>query len=434
MYQQGFRMKRYLTGIDWVINSIDHIGKARTGIGNVSQVVIELNGLLDSAIMQEKLRGFLEKFPVINGLPSRGLNLCPYWKIFPGKNMLPVRIHVTRLKDNADPFPVLEAQVNAPFAHKREHLVFNLVSAGKRSFLGMTFDHRILDARGAVAFLDLFQRYCQKEPLPEIVLESPSYLNNWREKFKAGQQVNRVFLNLIRRKTPRTLPAPLPSRVCKFRVISFDQAQTTRFIDTAYASAGYLMLMPYILARNVQIMHRVFEARKVCGSTYLVPVSIDSRPQDVEIGELFFNHVSFFLFEIGADIVDDLPLLLARIKEQMYEQVKTGLSEALKNACLLLRIAPLPLVNVFMQRMSKKQFASFSFSLVGSAYCANKFMELEPRNIFHLPRVPNPPGAGIFFNQHNGRINATFSYFEGLFTDNEVEQITSGLKAMANGS
>jgi hypothetical protein len=154
----------------------------------------------------------------------------------------------------------------------------------------------------------------------------------------------------------------------------------------------------------------------------------------VESGELFFNHVSFFLFEIGADIVDDFPLLLARIKEQMYEQVKTGLPEALKNACLLLRIAPLPLVNVFMQRMSKKQFASFSFSLVGSAYGANKFMELEPRNIFHLPRVPNPPGVGIFFNQFNGRINATFSYFKGLFTDNEVEQITSGLKAMANGS
>ncbi len=422
-------MRRYLTGIDWVIHSIDYAGKAQSGIGNVSEVIVELRGRPDSGILRESLRSFLQEFPLLNGLPSRGLNLCPYWKVYPQKSAPALRVHVAHLEDDADPFMPLAAQVNAPFADKREHLVFNLVRAGTHTLLGMTFDHRILDARGAEAFLDMFQHYYKKEPLPEIALDEPPRLDHWREKFIAGRQVNRFFLDLTKN-TPRTLPAPLRSRVCRFKVIRFDPSQTGRFTDAAHRQAGYLMLMPYALAGSVQIMHRIFESRNIPGATYLIPVSIDTRPQEAARKEPFFSHVSFFIFKIEARIVTDPALLLARIKEQMYEQVKAGLPEALKNASFLLRIAPLPLTNFFLRCMSKKQFASFSFSFVGSAYHEQKFMEEDVDNIVHVPRVPNPPGLGIFFNQFNGRMNATLSYFDGLLSDKEAGQIAAGLNAL----
>ncbi len=424
-------MKRYLTGIDWVINSLDYIGKAQSGIGNVSEVILELQGQPEEKILLEALQEFLRKFPLINGVSARAINLCPYWKIFPQKKTRPPRINVAHLDDGADPFSLLESRVNEPFKDKREHLVFNFVQAGKRSFLGMVFDHRILDARGAEAFLDLFQRYYQKEAFPPIAFEESPHLDRWKEKFKAGRQVNRAFLDFTRN-TPRTLPTSLRARECKFKAVHLDAVRAGRFIDAAYAQAGYLMLMPYALARSIELMHRVFEARNISGATYLIPVSIDARLQEAVHRQLFFNQVSFFFFKIEADIVTRFPLLLARIKEQMYEQVKSGLPEALKNASFLLRIAPLPLTNLFLQCMSKKQFASFSFSFVGSAYNARKFMEADVKNIFHLPRVPNPPGVGIFFNLFNGRMNAALSYFEGLLSDNDVRQIVIGLKAMGN--
>ena len=69
MYSQTKSMKRYLTGIDWVINSIDYLGKSQSGIGNVSEVIIELQGQLDDKILQDALRRFLQKLPLINGLP-----------------------------------------------------------------------------------------------------------------------------------------------------------------------------------------------------------------------------------------------------------------------------------------------------------------------------------------------------------------------------
>jgi hypothetical protein len=426
-------MKRYLTGIDWVINSIDYLGKSQSGIGNVSEVVIELQGQPDGWILQEALRGFLQKLPLINGFPSRGLNLCPYWKVFPQEKMLSPRINTTHLEDDTDSYLLLVTQVNEPFKNKREHLVFNLVRAGKKNFLGLTFDHRLLDARGAEAFLGLFQRYYQKETVPQIAFDEPPHLDRWQEKFKAGRQVNRFFLGLSKN-NPRILSLNSHSRLCKFKIISFNAEQTSYIIESAYEQAGYLMLMPFVLAKTVQAMHRIFEAKKVPGLSYLVPVSIDARPQERVHKELFFNHMSFFFFRIEAEAVENFEAILADIKEQMYGQVKTGLPDALRNATLLLRIAPLPLVNLFLRFMSRKHFASFSFSFVGSAYKLPKFMDEEVQNIFHLPRVPNPPGIGIFFNQFNGSLNATLSYFDGLLNEDEVGRITRELNSMGHES
>ena len=424
-------MKRYLTGIDWIIHSLDYAGKVQSGIGNLSCVVIELRSETNSRIIDTTLRKFLQNFSIINGLPGRGINLCPYWKTYPLSKMLPCKVDVIRLEDDANPLLLLVAEVNKPFQNKREHLKFTIIHSGKRSFLGMTFDHRILDARGAEAFLDLFQRFYQKEVLPQFSFDEPAHLNHWKEKFIAGRQVNRVFLDLAR-KTPRLLPTPLRSRLCKFRAIDFDSLQASRFTDAAYTQAGYLMLMPYALAKSVEVMHRIFEARNIPGLTYIIPVSIDTRAQQVSFGDIFFNHVSFFFFKIHAENVTSFPLLLAQIKEQMYEQVKSGLPEAIKKVTFLLRIAPLPLVNFFMHYMSRKHIASFCFSFVGSAYNAGKFAEEEVLNIFHLPRVPNPPGVGIFFNQFNGRLNATLSYFEGVLSEAEADQIASQLKVIGD--
>jgi len=424
-------MKRYLTGIDWVINSIDYLGKSQSGVGNVSEVIMELQGQFDDKILQEALRVFLQKFPIINGLPSRDFNLCPYWKMFPQKKILLLRVNVMYLDNYANPLLPLERQVNEPFKHKREHLVFNLVRAGKRNLLGLTFDHRLLDARGAEALLDLFQCYYQDGVIPQVSLLEPPRLNHWAEKFKAGRQINRFFLGLSKN-NPRVLPSYLSSRICKFKIISFDVERTSHVVEIAYKQAGYLMLMPFVLAKTIQTMHRVFEAKKVPDLTYLVPVSIDTRTQENLHKELFFNHMSFFFFRIKADKADDFRFLVADIKEQMYEQVKVGLPDALRNASFLLRIAPLLLVNLFLQFMSKKHFASFSFSFVGSAYNSRKFVDEEVKNIFHLPRVPNPPGIGIFFNQFNGRLNATISYFDGMLSENEIERIARELNSIGN--
>ena len=425
-------MKLYLTGIDWIINSIDYASKSQSGIGNISQVILALKDVPDSRLLHQELNTFTQKFTLLNGFPSRDLNLCPYWKVPLDKNILPLRVDIVSLNADEGYLLPLTAQLNKPFKNKKEHLVFTLVNTNKVSFLGMTFDHRILDARGAEIFLNLFQQYCQKKDyISQVPLAKPSYLNHWAEKFKAGKQVNRFFLNFSK-ETPRVFPPKPLSQKCRFEVVNFNPEQTERFINAAYANAGYLMLMPYALAKSVQIMHRIFQARDIPGLTYLIPVPLDARLSEDMYRKIFFNHLSFLLFNIKTNDLANLSSLLKNIKEQMYKQVQAGLPEAIKNASLLLRIATLPLVNLFLRFISKKHFASFSFSFVNSHACQTKFMENEIENIFHLPRVPNPPGVGLFFNQFNNKLNITLSYCEGLLTENEAGQIVSDLKTLGN--
>ena len=159
-------MKRYLTGIDWIIHTINHINKKETGVGNMFQVVLQLEGELDEITLRESLNKFIKKFPVVNGRPMRDYNLAPYWKIYSKNEMLSPNIRTYRLGDNATFSKVLSALergVNTSFSSIREHLAFHLIYAGKTSFLAVVFDHCLFDARGAEVFLNMLQQEQKKK-------------------------------------------------------------------------------------------------------------------------------------------------------------------------------------------------------------------------------------------------------------------------------
>ncbi len=422
-------MKRYLTGIDWVVHTIDYTSKTQSGIGNHSEVVLELNNPPDLKALTQDLNGFVKKFPHLNGWPSRALNLCPYWKIS-AKKELPVNVQSIKLESNCEYLPFMEAQVNAAFKNKREHLSFSLIETGNNTFLTMTFDHRILDAKGAEAFLLLFQQYCHNRlEAQNTFFTYPAHLNRWKEKLLAGRQVNRFLLDFSK-DPPRILPFDSKNEPCKFKIIHLSPEQSMRLKDNAYAQAGYLMLMPYLLARSLQIMHKIFQEKNIPGDTYLIPVPIDMRTKEALQKETFFNHFSFFLFKIKVNKINNLSELLSEIKNQMYAQVKNKVPEAIINASFLMRIAGLSLTNFFLKLMSKKHFASFSFSYLSNANQPKNLMQEQIQNIFHLPRTPKPPGVGIFFNQFDNKLNITLSYFDDLLSKDQLSQIINDLQEL----
>ncbi len=46
-----------------------------------------------------------------------------------------------------------------------------------------------------------------------------------------------------------------------------------------------------------------------------------------------------------------------------------------------------------------------------------------------MPRVPTPPGTGIFFNSFNGQLNAVVSWLDGLVSDEEIRSLENGLRS-----
>ncbi len=55
-------------------------------------------------------------------------------------------------------------------------------------------------------------------------------------------------------------------------------------------------------------------------------------------------------------------------------------------------------------------------------------MDKKVANIFHMPRVPVPPGLGFFSNYYNSKLNVVISYLDGVLTDDDVLELDRGIR------
>lgn len=431
--------KYYLNGFDWVMGVIDTIMRCTTGAGNASQVVFMLDTPPDEARFTEKLRRYLNLFPVIGGSVSRHYTLTPFWKIPKGDTPPPVRLTVTRLASEEPQRSLLEALtgfINTPFGSKHEHLAFHLVYGTNEQCVAMTFDHRLFDARGAESFMNMFQEYLtaseDKGIAEGVRLTQKLDLREWQQKFLAGQAVNRKMIALSR-ETIRALPLNIDKgpKGFKYRIVGFDREECTAIYDRAYSEAGYLMIMPYLFSRVFMTLHKVFKGRCVDGGAYVVPASTDVRQAKDIRQELFFNHNSMFFFRVTPEEISEQGRLVTSIKEQLYEQVQSRFPQNLMTASSLTRVAPLWLMHRLFHLPLQGKIASFCFSHVSKcSYSSHDLMGSRITNVFHMPRMPVPPGIGIFFNTFDGRLNATISWLEGTFTQAEVDGIEHDLRSL----
>lgn len=422
--------KRYLTGIDWAISALDYSCKKNTGTGNLSQVVLELNGRLDQEKIKKLFVDYFLRFPVIGGHIARDFNYAPYWK-YPLKALsLPWEFTYQQLDSDTIPIDILSKQVNVGFFKKNEHVGVAYINGKSKSWLAFCFDHCIFDARGAEMFLSGAQdHYINKEPAPvSALLIKAAGLDHWADKFRAGKTVNRLFIKLRSDKVAGLrLPENLKGISAKFQVINFSVLETQVIFDNAQNKSGYLLLMPYVIAAVLIPMARMFSSLKSGAGSYLVPVTMDTRPFLKAEKHTFFNHNSFLFFKLNPD--KGFNQNLEDIKVQFYDQVKSGTMSAIKDASMLMRIAPRPWLNKFMSFSLRKQIASFCFANVGdSLFMHNDFMGLGIENIFHMPKVPVPPGIGIFCNQYEKKLNLVLSYLDTMISDQESLKVIEGIK------
>jgi hypothetical protein len=423
------KKKRYLSGSDWVINTLDHLMKATTGVGNLSQVVLLLDAPLDESEVRNRLNAFVKQFLVLQGQVSRDLKLAPYWKIpaRPGRDVSLTVLNAEGLLSRESILAHFEKSANTPFHDDKEHLAFHLFKDTERCLLAMSFDHRIFDARGAELFLNLFQQNMNDgSPAAsgDIAFTSSAALTQWSKKFLAGRTVNRRIIALSK-SSPRALPIPRDGAASqRYHLLSFDQQETAHIYNRAYTEAGYLMESPYLLSVILQCVHELFTTKEEDGSSYLIPVTTDLRPNKEPLQEMFFNYVSYLFYQVPAGKVADRKCLIALLKQQMYDQVKSGFPKDLAEASLLTRIAPLPLLGKLLHLPMKGKMATFAFSHLGkSSYQHPLFMGRKVLELFHMPRVPVPPGLGFFSNYYNGRLNLVISYLDGLLRGDEVQML-----------
>ncbi|MDA8430409.1 MAG: hypothetical protein M0T70_14245 [Geobacteraceae bacterium] len=431
------KRKRYLSGSDWVLNTLDYMMKAVTSSGNVCQIVLTLKSPLSEQQLRTALNRFVRQFPVLQGKVARDFKLTPYWKI-PATMERDVRLDVSNIRENSPPeflFSELVRHANSPFPDGDEYIDFHLFTSGGRCVLAMRFDHRLFDARGAESFLNLFQSSLDDSSLSgDMAFTSSAELTEWKSKFLAGKNVNRAIIALSK-SIPRTLPIqPAPDKGYRYRLLTFSRQETAAIYEKAYRDAGYLMESSFFLAVITQAMHELCASRPGTGSCYLIPVTMDLRPGKEPLQEVFFNHVSYLFYQIPVELAADLKGLAALFKQQMYDQVKSGFPRDLAAASLLTRIVPRGLFGKLMSFPMNGKIATFAYSHLGkSSYQSQEFMDSPIENIFHMPRVPVPPGLGFFSSQYDGRLNLVISYLDGIMTDEELEGLDVGIRRKFGG-
>lgn len=426
--------KRYLTGIDWFVQVFDYMNKKLTGNGHVFQIVIELDGHIDDKGFVENLEQFVSKFTILSGKTARALNLAPYWKVSHRSSDISLSTRTSYVNSEAEIFSCLESKANSFLKQENVHLSCHFIFYKSTSFISLTLDHRVFDGLGGELFLNAFQEFLNDKSHYQhsMNFSMPAQLSRWREKFEAGRVVNRAFLKMTGMKPPRAIPIPYQkNNKFRFKVITFSQKESKEIINKADKDAGYLLLMPYLLANTIMLMSKIFANHGSKQGALIVPVTIDMRQVEKKAQEMFFNHLSFLFFKIKPDEILSSSVLIGTIKQQLYDQVKESFPEKFSEMALLMRILPVSLLGKVMRLYMKKQMISFSFSYLGnSAYTHAGLSNKRIKNMFHMPQAPIPPGLGVFFHQFDGKLNATVSYLEGLLTDRDLDIITNTLKAL----
>ncbi len=423
----------YLSGIDWGFYTLDHLSKKATGCGNDSQAILCLDRPLDIEQIKKRLSSFIQLFPVVHGKCARALNLAPYWS-YPKNTSgdIPVISETAASDDEAIAF--LHACVNQPFANEREHLRFIHVIVGAHAYASLVFDHRLLDARGAQNFLQLFhQFYCGTFTLSQPFRPvRPSGLSLWKEKFRAGQRVNRRFLDLSHHGRARHLliPQDLKGRKFLFRTVEFDRGQSDCIMEHAYNTAGYLMMAPYFLAASMVAFQEVFGKSLCKGDSFVIPVNTDIRSRNPGLQELFFNHLSFFFLRFPSEDIQPTLGFVKQVSRLMYDAMSGGFAQDLAQASLLLRVVPRVLLDMVQRSLMRLRGLSFSFSYVNKGYDALEFCGAQVTGIIHTPRVAIEPGVGIFFTQFNGCISITFAFLEGILSEQEADSFMDRIRTL----
>ena len=434
------RQRRYLTGIDWIIGMLNDLSMRTCGAGNPSQVVAEIDGVVSSPDFRAACTRMLRLHPILHGRPRRDrMNLAPYWEPAGMPADAEARVIEADLPGDAPESEILAKlaePLDRPLGPPQPSVVFQILRVGPdRAFLAMVFSHWVFDAGGAEQFFARVLAVAAGEaPAPFPMPVEPAHLDRWKERFRAGRTINRHLRWLGQGRAaclPR--PRPFPSPRAHFVRVTYDAAQTSRITAKAYRDAGYLLLQPYLLAATLCAAAPLLRRAAPGADDLVVPVSIDRRSGSPE-ATIFFNHVSFLFFRIPVAAARDRAAAARLLRDQLYQQVKDGIPEALDGVTPLLRIAPLRVLGRLAGLPLQGELASLAHTHLGDSRVT------EPaawagrlRNVFHLPRIPVPPGLGAVTALFRGCLSITLFAESALVSAGDLEHMAEALRKLPEG-
>ena len=431
--------RAYLTGMDWILGALDYGTRRRMGLGGFSQAILDLDGDLTPEKLRPHLDAVSNRFPIIHGRVARDwMNLAPYWKVSQSAPAPPIPLAMIDLPENEPDAGerFLDDHINHPFESDSHHLRLLLIRlGGRRSRLGMVFDHRLVDAFGAEALLRLMELDRQGrlfEFAPRINQTSPALLDNWKHRIVMGRTLNQYMYRLNQRSVC-ALKMPPEGVRGRFRFVheQLTAEQTADFNRRAVEEAGIPMTLPSAAARALAAIKKMIPNPPLPGQDWMLFTSAAGRLPGQEWEKLFFNQFSMVSFAIEAQSDHSISEIVLNLRNQIFEQMKQQIPQAMQDAGALARICPHIIGSRVMRLLCDGRFCSLYFACVrDSGYPDATFMELPITNLYHKPLVFAPPGMSICMTVFGGRFNLVISYIEGTLDPAVAAKIIREFKTL----
>ena len=396
-------------GCDTLMLGFDHELRSRGFVGNSCQIVLELAGTIDPALLEQRVAALTRQHPVLSARPARGLT--PRWK---PTNALPrVRVHV-----HATNLP--QRLFNEPLdIHRGELIRFDLIG---RTLI-FTWAHALMDAKSAEYFLALAGS--DNVPAPEPGEDWYAWRGTRAGGLRArGRQAWRELDRLEKFKTalPISLATRRPptARVLNYRVVTLSREETVTVRAQAGKLCGFLGDTTFHMAATLLEFHQLHERAGCPSASYVMPIPVGLRPKGTR-APLFSNQVTMMLHQF-------LPAQLASMA-QAIEAVKTQKTDFLRDDQIdagialaqLFRRLPLWLYMRIIKHELGGEICSLFFADTGLVDpVLQTFLGASIETFAHVPAVTVPPGVGVVFYRFRDQLQFTLVHANGTLTDHEA--------------
>jgi hypothetical protein len=335
--------------------------------------------------------------------------------------------------------PIFATRLNQRHALQRGELLrFDVVrydgGAGGTD-LAASWLHMLFDGAGSERFMlwldECFRgtRHPGELPEPDELTPRPRDL----PAKQAGERATRWqrWVQGFGRQPPHSLAGRRVrgSQALRYDVLLLSHDESARAAERAKRSAGFLTPMLFYLASAIRAHHAVYRLRGVDPGSYLVPLPVNLRPKGME-GAMFRTQVSLLWFQTRPELVEDFDALVADLKQQRVAAIRAGHVENGAYAMDFARYAPTRIYTRMARRHLQGELCSFFFAWTGE-FCEGleSFFGAEVQQGFHVAPVPPSPGSCVAMSVRDGRISATHTRQDGVFTAAELDAFRTQLRA-----
>jgi len=417
------------TGCDAYFLAVEDL-MARAGQGrHVGLSVVVLGGAADVESLRNAARRFSSSHPLLHAkISPRAPFGVPVWMALPPFS--PDAVAVIEHPPGTDLNGLCELLLASP---DEAFLQLHLIPKPSGGFLVARWFHLLFDGRGAELALAEIARLAANPG------EAAKPIGSWGmpfpppKKLLARLREPQAFVDRHYELKPFDFTSPggpnPKSGPPRFRIVNFTAEESAAIRQRAARFTGGIFNLPFFFAAATRAHASVFRLRGKEPASYYSPAPVQARKRWMR-HPIFQNQVTILFFKLRADEARDFESSVASLQRQFDRSVRARVEQSFAAMLWWMRRLPTALYREFLLRDTGGELTSFFQSHTGEFLEGVEEICGAPiRNGWHIPTVSQPPGSGVFFNDHQGRLTATLAWREGSLSDEEVAAMVESLRA-----